>query len=175
MAERMTVRELGELLGADRAVAEGIRREYRTLLDAPLEWLTPEEAARTLEISTRQLRNLEERGLPFRGEQSQKRYAYPLCHDWYQVWRQRAATRRGYAGEQRLDALAAFRLRREETALSRAYWSLLRPDLYSGELDPHAQSKLGVARALIAQRRTPDGNRLPDPADRAQVPDRRPA
>lgn len=120
MAERMTVAELAELLEVDRATADRIRRTYREDLDAPIEWLTPEEAAATLEISTRQLRNLEARGIPCRGAHGAKRYAYPLCFEWYQVWRRQAESRRGYAGQRRLGALEAIQTWSAQRVASRA-------------------------------------------------------
>lgn len=57
------------------------------LWHAPEEWITQAELAAELQISARQVQNLEPRGLPSRGERGSKRYPKWDCLAWYFAWR----------------------------------------------------------------------------------------
>ena len=64
-----------------------------TTVDPREPWLTAGEAAAALDISKRQLANLEERGLETRGYRQGKRY-HPRLREWHAEFKRLAAAAR---------------------------------------------------------------------------------
>ncbi len=63
------------------------------LVDYPVfAWLTQREAAKLLSFSTRQVQNLEVRGLPSRGARKSKRYALPHLLIWFRAYKRRGGS-----------------------------------------------------------------------------------
>lgn len=120
------------------------------------EWIGARVAAAELRLSTRQLLNLEEKGLPVRGERKTKRYPWPDVWAWYwyfrYLYRNQRQTEIPYL--EPADAIAAYR---KHCALSRAYWRIALPDSYreSDPLDPEAEKRLPEARLLFERGEIP--------------------
>ena len=126
-------------------------------IEIPVEMLTPAQAAAELGVGERQLRNLETKGLPCRGDGRAKRYAWPLVWEWYAVYRDRYE-RGGRKEISYLDPAEASRAYGRRSAILRAWHRLRSPELYveSAPLDREAERQLGYAQALLAAGRHPE-------------------
>jgi hypothetical protein len=109
--------------------------------------MTPAELAEECGITTRQLRNLEPRGLPSVGDRKAKRYPWPLAEEWYRVFTRRSRDDRGVAIPY-LDPREATAEFNRALELIRAYnFITLRNE--EGELDPPSRERIGQARDLL--------------------------
>lgn len=145
----VSVPDLRALLGLGWTLYDPITKTNNELL-------TPLELAAECGISTRQLRNLEERGLPSVGEGRSKRYPWPLAEAWYRVWRHRVGPHRGLAGTvDYLDPREAMRQMEIASAQWRAFYALTWPDRSVEDLDKDARAQLEHVRGLITAGRRP--------------------
>ena len=128
------------------------------------EWLTPAVTAQELQVSTRTLQNLEEKGFPSRGFRKTKRYKWPDCWEWYRIYRLRQDYARG-AAIGFVDPVEALTEHARLTAISRAYWRLKYPRLYknSEPLDREAKHQLDHARHLLRSGQGPPQLWEPEP------------
>ncbi|CAN5634257.1 hypothetical protein BH23GEM7_BH23GEM7_27180 [soil metagenome] len=114
---------------------------------------TPEELAAECGVTTRQLRNLEERGLPYVGGRKSKRYPWPLAEEWYRVFRRRTAQSPGLAITN-LPPRQAWGEYHDAILLVRAY-NFLTIHGGDGELDEASAARLPEAREYIRRREFP--------------------